>query len=66
MSNGQFSLTLPIAEQAARVDRGAFADVPFDTLMREFRATYPHLFEPGALCGGEFRNEAFAGDAAAN
>lgn len=43
-------------------DRGTYPDVPFDTLMSEFRATYPHLFESGGLCGGEFRDEAVAGD----
>jgi len=46
-------------------DRGPYPDVPFDTIIADFRATYPHLFEPGALCGGEFRTEAFAGDASA-
>lgn len=43
-------------------DRGAFADVPFDTLQAEFRATYLHLFEAGALCAGDFHSEAVAGD----
>jgi transglutaminase-like putative cysteine protease len=43
-------------------DRGAYADVPFATLQAEFRAAYPHLYEPGALAGGSFRNEAVAGD----
>lgn len=45
-------------------DRGAYADVPFDTIISDFRTNYPHLFEPGALCGGEFRAEAVAGTAA--
>ncbi len=43
-------------------DRGPYPDVPFDTIIADFRAHYPFLFEPGALCGGEFRNEAVAGD----
>jgi hypothetical protein len=45
-------------------DRGPFPDVPFDTIQTEFRAAYPHLFEPGALCGGDFHSEAVAGDGA--
>lgn len=45
-------------------DRGTFPDVPFATIQSEFRAAYPHLFEAGALAGGEFRDEAVAGDAA--
>jgi transglutaminase-like putative cysteine protease len=43
-------------------DRGPYGDVPFETIVADFRASYPFLFEPGALCGGEFRNEAVAGD----
>jgi transglutaminase-like putative cysteine protease len=44
-------------------DRGPYPDVPFDTIIADFRTNYPFLFEPGALCGGgEFRNEAVAGD----
>lgn len=42
-------------------DRGTYADVPFDTLIGEFKVAYPHLFHPGHL-DGEFRNEAVAGD----
>lgn len=43
-------------------DRGTYPDVPFETLQGEFRAAYPHLFEPGALWGGQFRDEAVAGE----
>lgn len=43
-------------------DRGPFPDVPFETIISDFRANSPHLFEAGAPCRGEFRAEAFAGD----
>jgi hypothetical protein len=40
-------------------DRGAFADVPFETMVAEFRATYPTLIsEKGS--SGDFRAEAVA------
>ncbi len=42
-------------------DRGTYSDVPFDTLIAEFKETYPHLFHTGHL-DGEFRSEAIAGD----
>ena len=40
-------------------DRGAFADVPFDTMVAEFRATYPTLISEAAI-SGDFRAEAVA------
>jgi transglutaminase-like putative cysteine protease len=47
-------------------DRGPYPDVPFDTIIADFRANYPFLFEPGALCGdADFRSEAVAGDSSA-
>lgn len=42
-------------------DRGTYPDVPFDTLMAEFRTYYPQLFHAGHL-DADFRNEAIAGD----
>ena len=40
-------------------DRGAFADVPFDTITADFRATYPSLMSGDGLVG-DFRSEAVA------
>jgi hypothetical protein len=40
-------------------DRGAFADVPFDTIQAEFRKTYPSLMSGHGLAG-DFRSEAVA------
>lgn len=45
-------------------DRGVFADVPFETVLRDFRASYPALVAAGAAhAGGDFQREAVAGDA---
>ncbi len=42
-------------------DRGAFADVPFETMQADFRAYYPALMkQPGIK--GDFRAEAVAAD----
>jgi hypothetical protein len=41
--------------------RRSFSDLPFGLLMSEFRAAYPHLFEPGALDRGGLHAEAIAG-----
>lgn len=40
-------------------DRGAFADVPFETMVAEFQATYPMLFSEKGI-SGDFRAEAVA------
>jgi transglutaminase-like putative cysteine protease len=40
-------------------DRGAFADVPFDTIQADFLNTYPHLMSGHGLAG-DFRTEAVA------
>jgi transglutaminase-like putative cysteine protease len=40
-------------------DRGAFADVPFETMVAEFRATYPMLIGKAGI-SGDFRTEAVA------
>lgn len=40
-------------------DRGAFADVPFDTIQADFIVNYPSLMS-GAGLGGDFRSEAVA------
>jgi transglutaminase-like putative cysteine protease len=40
-------------------DRGAFADVPFETMLAEFRATYPTLISEKGI-SGDFRAEAVA------
>jgi transglutaminase-like putative cysteine protease len=40
-------------------DRGPYPDVPFETIVADFRATYPHMMH-GAGLAGEFRNEAVA------
>jgi transglutaminase-like putative cysteine protease len=40
-------------------DRGAFADVPFDTIKAEFLKTYPGLMSGHGLAG-DFRSEAVA------
>src|SRR6185312_11076542 len=41
-------------------DRGPYPDVPFETIIADFRATYPHMMH-GAGLAGEFRNEVVAG-----
>jgi transglutaminase-like putative cysteine protease len=41
-------------------DRGSFVDVPFDTIVREFRTYYPGIMQ-GAIAG-DFQTEAVAGD----
>lgn len=45
-------------------DRGTFVDVPFETLLRDFRAIYPAFVAAGAAhtCG-DFQQEAIAPDA---
>ncbi len=40
-------------------DRGAFADVPFETMVAEFRASYPRLISEAGIAG-DFRAEAVA------
>jgi transglutaminase-like putative cysteine protease len=40
-------------------DRGAFADVPFETMLADFRATYPMLIGKAGI-DGDFRTEAVA------
>jgi transglutaminase-like putative cysteine protease len=40
-------------------DRGAFADVPFETMLADFRATYPALIKDAGI-SGDFRTEAVA------
>src|SRR5215471_17219986 len=40
-------------------DRGAFADVPFETMLADFRATYPMLMRETGI-SGDFRAEAVA------
>jgi transglutaminase-like putative cysteine protease len=40
-------------------DRGAFADVPFETMVAEFRAAYPMLISEAGI-SGDFRSEAVA------
>jgi hypothetical protein len=40
-------------------DRGAFADVPFDTIKAEFLQAYPGLMSGQGLAG-DFRSEAVA------
>ena len=42
-------------------DRGAFADVPFETMLADFRATYPALIKDAGIAG-DFRAEAVAAD----
>jgi transglutaminase-like putative cysteine protease len=45
-------------------DRGTYADVPFETLLRDFRASYPALVAAGAAHAcGDFQQEAVAPDA---
>jgi transglutaminase-like putative cysteine protease len=44
-------------------DRGAFADVPYDTIMAAFRRHYPALMTRHGLAG-DFQTEAVAGEAA--
>ena len=41
-------------------DRGTFADVPFDTIIADFRIHYPMMMQ-GAIAG-DFQKEAVAGD----
>jgi transglutaminase-like putative cysteine protease len=41
-------------------DRGAFADVPFEAMLADFRATYPMLIKEAGI-SGDFRSEALAG-----
>ena len=40
-------------------DRGTFADVPFDTITADFRATYPSMMQSEGLAG-DFQSEAVA------
>ena len=40
-------------------DRGAFADVPFETMLADFRASYPALIKDAGI-RGDFRAEAVA------
>jgi transglutaminase-like putative cysteine protease len=40
-------------------DRGTYADVPFDTITADFRASYPSLMNGDGLAG-DFRSEAVA------
>src|ERR1051326_8310095 len=40
-------------------DRGAFADVPFETMLADFRATYPTLISEKGI-SGDFRAEVVA------
>ncbi len=42
------------------LDRGTFADVPFDTVVDDFRTHYPALMSGHGLAG-DFRSEAVAG-----
>ena len=42
---------------------GAFADVPYDTIMAAFRSHYPALMTRHGLAG-DFQTEAVAGEAA--
>lgn len=45
-------------------DRGTYADVPFETVLRDFRASYPAFVAAGAAhIGGDFQREAVAPDA---
>jgi hypothetical protein len=40
-------------------DHGAFADVPFELIVREFRKSYPEFFsEEGEMTAGSFDEEA--------
>jgi transglutaminase-like putative cysteine protease len=41
-------------------DRGSFADVPFDTIVADFRIHYPMMMKGGIE--GDFQREAVAGD----
>jgi transglutaminase-like putative cysteine protease len=43
------------------LDRGTFADVPFEAIQADFRAAYPSLMNAGGL-GGDFRAEAVAAE----
>jgi len=45
------------------LDRGSFADVPFERITADFRVYYPHLMS-GRGCEGDFASEVTAGDAA--
>jgi hypothetical protein len=42
-------------------DRGAFADVPFDSMLADFPATYPALIKDADI-SGDFPAEAVAAD----
>lgn len=42
-------------------DRGAFADVPFETMLADFRASYPALIKDAGI-SGDFHAEAVAAD----
>lgn len=45
-------------------DRGTYADVPFETLLKDFRASYPALVAAGAAhINADFQQEAIAPDA---
>jgi transglutaminase-like putative cysteine protease len=45
-------------------DRGTYVDVPFETLLRDFRTSYPALVAATAAhAGGDFQQEAVAPDA---
>jgi transglutaminase-like putative cysteine protease len=45
------------------LDRGSFADVPFERITADFKAYYPHLMS-GRACEGDFASEVTAGDEA--
>jgi transglutaminase-like putative cysteine protease len=45
-------------------DRGTYIDVPFETLLKDFRASYPALVAAGAAhINADFQQEAIAPDA---
>jgi transglutaminase-like putative cysteine protease len=45
------------------LDRGSFADVPFERIIADFTVYYPHLMS-GRQCEGDFASEVTAGDEA--
>jgi transglutaminase-like putative cysteine protease len=45
------------------LDRGSFADVPFERITADFKVYYPHLMS-GRACEGDFASEVTAGDEA--
>jgi transglutaminase-like putative cysteine protease len=45
------------------LDRGSFADVPFERITADFKIYYPHLMS-GRQCEGDFASEVTAGDEA--